>query len=82
MFVDVTFPNKLEALAKLTGHLTPALLREQIIEALTAGLSVPRMVAVHISVPGQEQVIKELKSVAAELRIDLSPGFEEMVVGL
>ena len=82
LFVDVTFPNRSEFLAKLTGHLTPNLLREQVAEAKEAKLSLPRMVAVHINVPNREEVIGEVRSLANELGIDLSPGAEGMVIEL
>ena len=80
MFVDVTFPSRSEFLAKLTGHLTPSLLREQVLEATKAKLSLPKMVAVHIHVPEREEVIREVKSLAGELGIDLSSGAEGMVI--
>ena len=82
LFVDVTFPNRSEFLAKLTGHLTPNLLRDQVAEAKKAKLSLPRMVAVHINVPNREEVIGEVRSLANELGLDLSPGTEGMVIEL
>ena len=82
VFVDVTFPNRLEYLAKLTGHLTPKLLREQLLEATKAKLSIPKMVAVHINVPNQDEVLPEVESVRAELGIDLTAGYEEMRIVL
>ena len=79
-FVDVTFPNRLEERAKLTGHMTPALLRYQLIEALKINVELPKIVAVHMSVEDQEEVIEELGSVSTELGIELTPGHEDMVV--
>ena len=82
LFIDITFPSRLEALAKLTGHLTPGLLREELLEVMGAKLSLPRMVAVHISVPYLEEVEQEVASLANELGIDLIPGAEDMLVAL
>ena len=82
LFIDVTFPNRLESLAKLTGHLTSGLLRDQLLGVMSAKLSLPRMVAVHIGVPYLEEVVQEVTSLANELGVDLSPGDEDMVVKL
>ena len=82
IFIDVTFPTRLEFLAKLTGHLTPGLLREQLKGALKAKLNLPKMVAVHVNVPNQEEVVLEVEKVASELGVDLSVGIEDMVIKL
>ena len=82
LFIDVTFPSRQEGLAKLTGHLTPVLLREEILQAQASGVDLPRMVAVHTHVPNQSEVAKEVAQVARELRVDLSLGSEEMRVAL
>ena len=82
MFIDVTFPSAQEALAKLTGHLTPKLLGEQLQAALDAKLKLPRMIAVHIGVPLRGDVYKELESVASEFAVDLTAGIEETVLDL
>ena len=80
VFVDVTFPDRLEFLAKLTGHLTPGLLRAQLVEAMAANIKIPRLVAVHMNVPTQKEVIPEVKALASELGIDLNLGEEDMSV--
>ncbi len=80
VFVDVTYPNRLEWRAKLTGHLTPGLLRLQILEALKENITLPRIVPVHINLADSEEVAEELKAVTADLGIDLEPGYESMVV--
>ena len=78
--MDVTFKNSAADLARLTGHLTPWLLREQLIGALNAGLSLPRVVAVHLNPAHREQVLSELDDLVAELGVDLVPAHEGMVV--
>jgi phosphoribosyl 1,2-cyclic phosphodiesterase len=80
IFVDVTFPSRLEFLAKLTGHMTPSLLREQLIEAMEANVKIPRMLAVHMNVPNRAEVTQEVNDLATELGVDLGPGVEEMRV--
>ena len=82
LFVDVTYPSRFESLARLTGHLTPALLREQIEEARKAGLKLPSIVAIHIHVPHMDEVVREVAALAKEMKIDLVPGNEDMVVSV
>ena len=82
LFIDVTFPSRSEYLAKLTGHLTPSLLREQILEVRKANLNLPKMIAVHIHVPEREEVVEEVESLGKELGIDLSAGVEGMAIDL
>jgi glyoxylase-like metal-dependent hydrolase (beta-lactamase superfamily II) len=82
LFVDVTFPNWLEARAVLTGHLTPRLLRLELLDAVRKGVALPRIVPVHLSLPHREEVVRELAAVEAELEIDLTPAHEDMVLVL
>ena len=80
LFVDVTFPNRSEELAKLTGHLTPWLLRAQLQMVLRANLPMPRIVAVHISPGHRDQVAAELSDLAAGLGVDLTQAHDGMTV--
>jgi len=80
LFVDVTFPNRSVELAKLTGHLTPWLLRAQLQTVLRANLPLPRIVPVHISPSHRDQVAAELSDLAAELGVDLTPAHDGMTV--
>ena len=72
VFVDVTFPNRLVDLARLTGHLTPGLVREQLLLALREDLALPRLVAVHFHPNYRTEVTDELGLVAQELGLDLT----------
>ncbi|MEE8518604.1 MAG: MBL fold metallo-hydrolase, partial [Dehalococcoidia bacterium] len=80
LFVDVTFPNALEWRAKISGHLTPALLKQQLTLAREAGVPIPRIVSVHRSLEHEEDILRELSEVGKELSIDIEPGYEGMVV--
>ncbi len=79
LFVESTFPNRLESLAKMTGHLTPRLLRGQLLEALRRGLKPPAIVVVHRGLGAEEELAEELGEVGSELQIDLTLGHEDMV---
>ena len=78
VFVEVTFPNRLADQADLTKHMTPAGLRSHLAHALSAGLQVPKLVVVHMSLEHQDEIVEQLASVAKELSIDLAPGYEDM----
>ena len=78
VFVDVSFPNRLTELARLTGHLTPWMLREQLLVALETKLSLPRIVGVHLSPDHQGELDSELGVLATELGVDLMLGYAGM----
>ena len=82
LFADVTFPDRLENVAKLTGHMTPNLLKKELEGALEAGVNLPRIVAVHISSQNHHEVVGEIDEVATELGIDLGAGKQDMVVAV
>lgn len=78
VFVDVTFPNRLEWRAQITGHLTPGLLHEQLLEVQDSGNGrLPRIVALHRDVSTREEVLRELATVSEKLKIELAPGYED-----
>lgn len=82
VFVDATFPDRLKDLASLTGHLTPGLLREQLMQAQEEGLALPRLVAVHFHPDYRTEVTDELGLVAQELGVDLTFGDDGMVISV
>ena len=49
MFVDVSFPNRMEELAVLTGHLTPKHLQDELVSSKPDEGKWPRIVAVHMN---------------------------------
>jgi hypothetical protein len=76
LFVDVTFPNWLAARAEVSGHLTPAMLQTRIAEMQNAGVALPKIVPVHMSLEHQTDILSELSAVERALGIDLEPGYE------
>ena len=82
MFVEVTFAGKLEERAKITGHLTPGLLRKEIEEAASQGLTIPRIMVVHRNPDHEQEIAEELASVASELGVDISLAHEGVTVDI
>ena len=80
LFVEVTFPNRMEPLAKVTGHLTPRLLGRELRYAIDLGLPLPKMVVVHRGLGDEEELVREIGQLATELKVGISPGVPEMVV--
>ena len=80
VFVDVTYPNRLQWRAEVSGHLTPSLLERQLGEVLRTGVRLPRIVPVHLSLQERDEIHEELSAVAKALNVDLTPGYEEMML--
>jgi ribonuclease BN (tRNA processing enzyme) len=78
LFVDASYPNRMEADAKATEHMSPAGLRSHLVKAAKAGLKIPKIVAVHISLEYQEEIAEQMAAVADEMSVDLAPGYEGM----
>lgn len=78
VFLEVSFPSRLEDEARITKHMTPRGLRAHLVEALKSGIRLPKMVAVHMSLEYESEIVEQIASVAKELSIDLTPGHEDM----
>ena len=82
LFLEVSFPDRLSELAIQSGHLTPTSLRGQLQEALTAGMNLPKMVAVHLDPENHAELENQISAVAADLGVDLTTGQDGMLVDL
>ena len=80
VFVDVTYPNRLQWRAEVSGHLTPSPLERQLGAALRNGVRLPRTVPVHLSLHDDDEIREELATVSSALGVDLTPGYEDMVL--
>ena len=80
VFMDVTFPIRLVDLARLTGHLTPDLVSEQLLLVLREDLALPRLVAVHLHPNYRTEVTDELGLVAQDLGLDLTFAHDGMLL--
>ena len=74
LFVDLSFPNRLTELAQLTGHLSPNMLRQELEIALSKGLRLPRLEAVHLDPEHEQELSADLQSLAEDLGIDIAVG--------
>ncbi|HGY92366.1 MAG TPA: MBL fold metallo-hydrolase [Planctomycetes bacterium] len=62
VFVECSFPNRLERLARESGHLTPALLREEIEKVPPAS----EIVAYHLKPAFHDEIVRELAALSRE----------------
>jgi hypothetical protein len=76
----MTFPNRLQQLADITGHMTPASLKAQLQRARIEGLPIPKIVAVHRGLGTEAELLRELAHVMADLGLPIVPGYHGMVV--
>ena len=80
IFLEVTFGSKAGNLAKLTGHLTPEMLRDEIIQVMEYNLPIPRLFAVHMNPAHEEEIAEELLRVSSDLGVGITIAKEGMIV--
>ena len=80
VFVDVTYPNRLQSRAEVSGHLTPSSLERQLGAALRDGVRLPRIVPVHLSLQERDEIHEELSAASKTLDVDLTPGYKDMML--
>jgi ribonuclease BN (tRNA processing enzyme) len=71
LIIDVTFPDRLENRAINAGHLCPKLLKKELIELHNVKKNYPRIVLTHLSPKFEKEIIKEIKELEKELKIEL-----------
>ncbi len=80
LITEASGTNEFEEKAREAGHLTPTLLKQELIQFQKLKGYLPPVIVIHLSLPIQEQVEEELKEVAAELGASITPGWEGMKV--
>ena len=84
LIVEVTAADGFSNPPKKSSHLTPALLKEELISFHKIKGYLPKIITVHMfpQNPEKEQIEAELKRVAAELNTTIIPGYEGMQITL
>jgi hypothetical protein len=77
---ELTLDNKREDIAPRQGHLTPGLLKKELISFREIKGYLPRVVLVHMNPELEENIRAETAEVAKELNASIEPGFEGMKV--
>ena len=82
IIVEVTFPNQLENVAKNSLHLCPKMLKKELKEFHRVKGYFPQVILIHLTPKYKEEIKKEIKEVAKELKlsIDIASDGEELIV--
>lgn len=81
LLIDVKWPERMRDEAQRSGHMTPGMLRQELLAARQAGVALPKLLAVHRSLREEPELLRELAVLQAELNVDLEPGYEDMIIG-
>ncbi len=79
LITEVTFPNAEEALARMTKHMTPKLLEDELLLLAGTGSLPQSVLAIHMSPETEDQIREELAGVGEKLSIPITPAYEGMV---
>ena len=82
LIMDVTLPNSYHTMALDSGHLTPKLLKEELIEFKRIKGFLPPIVTVHMNPQLESDIRQELEEVSAELGVEITIGYEGMRIVL
>lgn len=82
LIVEVTMCNDREAFARRTSHLTPALLKQELINFRKIKGYLPAVLTVHMDAVMEPVIRQELAVVAAELGADITVAQENMRVSV
>jgi ribonuclease BN (tRNA processing enzyme) len=80
LFIDVTASNRWEESANRTGHLSPNLLKQELIRFREVKGYLPRVFAVHMNPDLEKEIEAETFSVAESLGADIRLAFEGMEI--
>ena len=82
LVTEVTTPNARESIARVAGHLTPALLEAELVAFRDLKGYLPRVVVCHVNQLGEAAVRRELDAVAQRLQAGIEIAREGMLIDL
>ncbi len=82
LLIEVTVPEQYRKAAEDHGHLSPQLLREELLSFRQIRGYLPPVITVHMSPHIEEDIRKEVSQVAADIGADIMMGYEGMRVVL
>ena len=80
LFIEITFASRMEDRARLTGHLTPSLLLDELTDAAKRKLPIPKIRIVHRHPDHEAEITEELAGIISKLDMDISFANEDMAV--
>ncbi|GAH19393.1 unnamed protein product, partial [marine sediment metagenome] len=82
LIAEVTVPNRYEDFAKESGHLTPSLLKQELISFRELKGYLPPAVVVHMNPRLEKEIEAEIATVAAALNTGVNLAYEGMQLHL
>jgi ribonuclease BN (tRNA processing enzyme) len=82
IMIEVTAPNRFEAFARNSGHLTPGLLLEELRSFITLKGYKPKVIILHINPLEEATIQTEISEVARTLNLKIRLGHEGMLLKL
>jgi ribonuclease BN (tRNA processing enzyme) len=76
IITEVTAPNRYRQFGEEKGHLTPALLKEELLAFRKVKGYLPEVIAVHMNPELESEIATELADVARELGSSITPAYE------
>ncbi len=82
LIIDTTVPDRYEEFGRKSGHLTPGLLKMELVAFREVRGYVPHVVLVHINPELEAEVRSEAAAVAGALGVQITPAYEGMQLQL
>jgi ribonuclease BN (tRNA processing enzyme) len=82
LIIETTLPNSQQALAEESLHLTPSLLREELLLFRKVHNTIPRVLIVHQSPYYEAEIAKEVELMAKDIDADITMGQEGMIIDI
>ena len=82
LIVDLTVPNRFEDFAIKTGHLTPALLYEELVKFRELKGYLPRVFTVHMNPLLEKEIIAETLDISHKLNISITTAKENLRIAI
>jgi len=82
LVIEVTVPDSYGELAKRSGHLTPSLLKQELISFQEVRGYLPQVIVVHMSPNLEEEIAAEIAAIANDLNSLITLGYEGMQLHL
>ena len=82
LITEVTVPNSREEFARVKGHLTPTLLKQELISFREVKGYLPQVVVIHMDPKLEKEIEAEIAVVAEELDNSITVGYEGMQLHL
>jgi ribonuclease BN (tRNA processing enzyme) len=82
LIIETTMLNKYEDSARMTGHLTPELLRQEIISFKEIKGYLPQIIIKHINPLDEKEIRAEIETVSKSLGVSMLPAYEGMRINL